>query len=100
MLARYRIVRGKRDSHDPLPDGIRQDTRKHTHHILRPTAELVESLLADPSQQSYARFARAYQKLLDARFAAERARFDELAALARQSDVYLGCNCPTTRQPD
>ena len=100
MLARYRIVRGRRDSDDPLPEGIRQDTRKHTHHVLRPTAELVEGLLADASQQSYARFARAYQKLLDTRFAEERARFDELAELARREDVYLGCNCPTTRQPD
>jgi hypothetical protein len=100
MLARYRIVRGKRDSDDPLPDGIRQDTRKHTRHVLRPTAELVEGLLVDASPQSYARFARGYQKLLAVRFAAERARFDELAELARREDVYLGCNCPTTRQPD
>jgi uncharacterized protein YeaO (DUF488 family) len=100
MLARYRIVRGQRASDDPLPDGIRQDTRKHTRHVLRPTAELVEGLLADPSPQSYARFARAYQKLLVERFAAERARFDELAELARREHVYLGCNCPTTRQPD
>ena len=29
-----------------------------------------------------------------------RRRFDELAELARNNDVYLGCNCPTQRQPD
>jgi len=38
--------------------------------------------------------------LLEKRFVSERKRFDALAELARQQDVYLGCNCPTTRQPD
>lgn len=100
MLARYRIVRGGRSPGDPLPDGIRQDTRKHTRHVLRPTAALVLGLLEDSSAASFARFERAYRALLEQRFASERARFDELAALARKGNVYLGCNCPTQRQPD
>ena len=100
MLARYRIVRGTRSPDDPLPDGIRQDTRKHTRHVLRPTAALVFGLLEDASAQGYARFERGYRELLKQRFATERARFDELAELARSNDVYLGCNCPTQRQPD
>lgn len=98
MLARYRIVRGRRPDDDPLPAGVRQDTRKHTHHVLRPTAALVQGLLDDPG--SHERFAREYRKLLEQRFVSERSRFDELAELARRHDVYLGCNCPTARQPD
>jgi uncharacterized protein YeaO (DUF488 family) len=100
MLARYRIVRGKRGPDDPLPDGARQDTRKHTRHVLRPSVELVEALLEDPSDASFARFERAYRALLEQRFHDERKRFDELAALARRENLYLGCNCPTARQPD
>ena len=100
MLTRYRIVRGRRSPQDPLPDGVRQDTRKHTRHVLRPTSALVDALLADSSPASFERFARGYRELLAERFAAERSRFEELAQLARSADVYLGCNCPTTRQPD
>lgn len=100
MLARYRIVRGARAPGDPLPEGVRQDTRKHTAHLLRPTEALVAGLLQDDSEASYARFSRSYRELLEQRYDAERTRFDELAALARRSDVYLGCNCPTRRQPD
>lgn len=100
MLARYRIVRGKRTPDDPLPDGIRQDTRKHTQHVLRPTSALVLALLDDSSPEAFSRFARGYRVLLEQRFATERRRFDELAELARNKDVYLGCNCPTHRQPD
>jgi uncharacterized protein YeaO (DUF488 family) len=98
MLARYHIVRGRRPEGDALPEGVRQDTRKHTRHVLRPTAPLVQGLLDAPS--SFEHFARAYRALLEQRFASERNRFDELAQLARQRDVYLGCNCPTARQPD
>jgi hypothetical protein len=100
MLARYRIVRGARSPDDPLPDGIRQDTRKHTQHVLRPTEPLVLALLEDSSAASFARFQREYRALLEQRFATERRRFDELAELSRNNDVYLGCNCPTQRQPD
>jgi hypothetical protein len=100
MLARYRIVRGARPAGDPLPEGVRQDTRKHTHHVLRPTPELVQALLADPTESSFLRFARGYRALLEQRFAAERKRFDDIARLARSQHVYLGCNCPTRQQPD
>lgn len=98
MLARYHIVRGRRSDDDPLPAGVRQDTRKHTRHVLRPSPELVQGLLDDPG--SFDRFARGYRALLEQRFASERSRFDAIAALARECDVYLGCNCPTARQPD
>jgi hypothetical protein len=100
MLARYRIVRGARTAGDPLPDGIRQDTRKHTRHLLRPAPELVQALLDDPSEASFRAFRRGYLQLLQQRFALEPERFDALAELARTHDVYIGCNCPSARQPD
>jgi hypothetical protein len=79
---------------------VRQDTRKHTRHVLRPEAVLVQGLLEDPREASFRRFRRAYLALLEQRFRGDRRPFDELAELARDADVYLGCNCPTTRQPD
>jgi hypothetical protein len=38
--------------------------------------------------------------LLAERFAADRAAFDAIATLAKASDVLLGCNCPTKKNPD
>ena len=49
MLARYKMYRGNRPPEDPLPAGIRQDTRKHTRHCLRPTEQLVAKFLAAPT---------------------------------------------------
>ncbi len=100
MLARYRIVRGQRPPDDPLPKGRRLDTRKHTQHCLRPSAESVETLLEDPSPQAFERFAREYRATLTQRYAADRQPFDELAQAAMHEDVYLGCNCPTRWNPD
>src|SRR5258708_2993305 len=56
MLARYQIVRGKRPPGSPLPDGIRIDVRKHTHHVLSPDAEAVVGFLADPSIAAFRQF--------------------------------------------
>ena len=100
MLSRYRIVRGKRPPDDPLPDGHRQDTRKHTRHVLRPDAGAVQAFLEAPSSEAWARFAAAYRELLERRFENERAAFDALAELAADDDVFLGCNCPTAKNPD
>jgi hypothetical protein len=100
MLARYRIVRGKRDPDDPLPEGVRIDTRKHTRHCLRPEAQNVAALIADPSAKNFRRFARDYQKTLARRFAADRTPFDALAERALREDVFIGCNCPTAWNPD
>jgi len=101
MLARYRIVRGRRPPDDPLPDGLRIDTRKHTRHFLRPDAERVAELLSAPSDPNVAaKFRAAYLELLERRFAADPASFEALADKAREGDVYLGCSCPTKGQPD
>ena len=83
----------------PLPDGVRKDTRYATKHILRPTKEIVEAYLADPTDAAWKRFRKAYLALLDGRFRDDRTPFDELAALAAENDVYLGCNCPTKNNP-
>ena len=100
VLARYRIHRGRRPPEDPLPEGIRQDTRKHTRHVLRPEASIVERYLEDPSPDAWDAFREGYLNLLRARFADEPESFRELAALATQEDVYLGCSCPTKKNPD
>jgi hypothetical protein len=100
MLARYQIVRGKRPPGNPLPKGVRIDTRKHTHHVLRPESAAVQALLADPSQANFATFAKRYRATLEKRFAEDREPFDALAAQAREEAVYLGCSCPTRANPD
>lgn len=99
VLARYSMVRGAPAS--SLPQGIRQDTRKHTRHVLRPGAEMVQGVLADAdSPTAWRTFEAQYRDLLEQRFATDRAPFDALAQLARTHDVYLGCSCPTAKNPD
>ncbi len=100
MLARYKIYRGKRPVGEILPDGIRQDTRKHTKHCLRPSAEIVEEYLLRPSSSAWQKFAAEYMRILAERFAANSQPFDDLADLAVANDVYLGCSCPTAKNPN
>jgi len=100
MLGRYRIVRGKRPPGQPLPKGRRIDIRKHTSHVLRPDAELVVEFLKRPDAAAWSRYTALYLAELERRFAADRAPFDALADEARAGDVYLGCNCPTKKNPD
>lgn len=99
MLTRYKIYRGKRPPDDPLPEGTRQDTRKHTRHFLRPPTALVNGYLDAPGDAAWKRFERAYTAELERRFAANPEPFRELAELARAGDVYIGCNCPTKKNP-
>jgi hypothetical protein len=100
MLMRYQMVRGKRAPGDPLPNGIRMDTRKHTRHLLRPRAASVEAVLRDGTDAAFRRFAREYTAELETRFKENRTGFDELAETARHADVYLGCSCPSRANPD
>ena len=100
MLARYRIVRGKRSPDDPMPDGNRQDTRKHTKHVMRPDGEEVQRYLEDPSDDAWKRFAAAWRSRIGKRFAEDPAPFERLADLAREEDVWLGCSCSTVKNPN
>lgn len=96
MLGRYTMKRGAKASE--LPAGIRQDTRKHTRHLLRPTAEMVHGALS--GETSWDDFAVSYRALIAERRQKDPAAFDALAAQAREADVWLGCSCPTKHQPD
>lgn len=99
MLARYTMVRGAPAS--SLPRGERQDTRKHTRHVLRPSDEIVAEVFASAGDDvAWARYAARYRALLEERFTESRAAFDRLAAMARFHDVYLGCSCPSSKNPD
>lgn len=96
MLARYQMCRGR----SPIVQGIRQDTRKHTRHCLRPDEQMVTDYLNQVTHEAWLNFADAYQALIAARFVADRRPFDALAELASQQDVYLGCSCPTKKNPN
>ena len=98
MLSRYQIVRGRPASE--LPKGTRIDVRKHIKHVLSPEPEAVTAFLESGTDAAFATFARRYRSLLKQRFGAQRERFDALAQAAREGDVYLGCNCPTAKNPD
>ncbi len=100
MLGRYKIYRGSRPTDEPLPDGIRQDTRKHTKHCLRPSEGMVTEYLARPTPDAWKNFAAEYQRVLEDRYEQNPTPFDNLAELAVHHDVHLGCSCPTTRNPD
>jgi hypothetical protein len=99
MLSRYTIYRRRPAGAGPLPDGKRQDTRYRTRHPLRPTQNLVDAYLSNPTDSAWRGFRRDYLALLEKRFREDRKPFDELAALAADNDVYLGCSCPTKKNP-
>jgi len=96
LLARYTMHRGKR----PEVAGVRMDTRKHTRHCLRPAAEMVNRFLADDPNYTWEQFREEYMRLIADRFSEDRQPFDRLAERARREDVYLGCSCPTKKNPD
>lgn len=100
MLARYKIYRGKPPADAQRPEGIRQDTRKHTKHCLRPPTEIVLDYLANPSAKAWKKFESSYLRSLKERWKADPMPFDDLANLATTEDVYLGCSCPTAKNPD
>lgn len=100
MLSRYTMYRGPRPADDPMPEGIRVDTRRHTRHCLRPPRALVDAYLDDPTPTAWRRFERGYLKALAERARAQPDPFDALAAQAGAADVFIGCSCPTRKNPD
>ncbi|MCH7721156.1 MAG: hypothetical protein IH988_09250 [Planctomycetes bacterium] len=99
MLARYNIIRGKRPPSDPVPDGIRQDARWRTKHVLRPDEDMVQTYLDSPDDNAWRKFSKAYFALLDERYRNDQTPFDQLAQLANDNDVFIGCSCPTKANP-
>lgn len=61
---------------------------------------MVETYLTDPTEEAFATFQAAYLELLEDRWRDERPAFDDLAELARRHAVFLGCSCPTKKNPD
>ncbi len=100
MLARYKIYRGKPPADAQRPEGVRQDTRKHTRHCLRPPTEIVLEYLANPSPEVWRKFESSYLQSLEDRWHVDPAPFDDLANLAAAENVYIGCSCPTAKNPD
>ncbi len=101
MLARYKMyMRQARPPEDPLPEGIRQPSGHKTRHPLAPVQSLVTRYLDAPNDETWAGFEREYLNLLERRFKKDRGPFDELSALAMIKDVYIGCYCPTRKNPD
>ena len=96
MLGRYTMHRGKK----PTVIGVRMDTRKHTRHCLRPAAEMVVRYLAGDPTYPWNSFRKDYEKLVAKRFQDDRRPFDLLAERARHEDIFLGCSCPTKKNPD
>jgi hypothetical protein len=60
MLSRYTIYRRRPPGAGALPKGIRQGTRYRTRHILRPTIEIVEAYLVDPTDAKWYVFKEQY----------------------------------------
>lgn len=101
LLSRYKIYRGTRPKEDPLPAGIRQDIRKHIKgHCLHPDAAEVSAYLSNPTAAAWRTFKQMYMNCLEERYKKDPAPFKKVAESARKSDVYLGCNCPTAKNPD
>lgn len=101
MLSRYKIPWYQRIPRgDPVLTGRRIDTRKHRNNIFSPSREMVVEYLHKPTDQTWENYGREYNLLLEQRFRTRRSEFDALAKLAMNTDVFLGCNCPTKKNPD
>lgn len=60
---------------------------------------MASAFLAAGTDAAWKRFAAAYRSLIEQRFREDRRPFDELAALATTEDVFIGCSCPTEKNP-
>lgn len=61
---------------------------------------MVLDYLSNPSAEAWKQYEAKYLIVLRRRFKHRRGEFDKLAALAMREDVYIGCSCPTTVNPD
>jgi hypothetical protein len=97
MLGRFQLKRGVAY---PKAKGAQfKDTRKHTSHVLAPPTPLVKAYFQSPTLEAWQKFQTGYLQALRERFRKTPERFEELRELATSGDYYLGCNCPTTKNP-
>jgi len=61
---------------------------------------MVKQYLANPTDKEWERYKKKYLIILRNSWEIHRHEFDELAENARQGDYFLGCNCPTTTNPN
>ena len=95
MLGRY-----KHQMYVPKPKGHWILTQWKNKTCVSPTEELVNEYLNNPTDAAWDRYEKTYRRILEERFTADRGPFDELARLAREGDVHLGCSCPTKDNPN
>ena len=95
MLGRY-----KHQMYVPKPKGHWILTQWKNRTCVSPTQDLVNEYLNNPTDAAWAKYEETYRRVLEERFAADRKPFDELARLAREGDVHLGCSCPTKDNPN
>ncbi|MBK7092877.1 MAG: hypothetical protein IPH59_14355 [bacterium] len=102
MLARYQIPPRfhKIPPGDPALKGTRLDTRKNHNYVFCPTPEMVEAYFNDMTPKGWKLFTKNYRRLLQERFETRREEFDKWATVAAESDLFLGCSCPTERNPN
>ena len=74
-------------------------TTHRTSHCLRPTAKIVNEYLKHVSEAAWSKYTKQYLPIVQARFEKDRRPFDKLAAMATARDVFLGCYCPTEKNP-
>ena len=60
---------------------------------------MVETYLAEPTDDMWRVYVKEYLFMIEERFKRDRQPFDKLAELAESKDVYLGCYCPTKKNP-
>jgi hypothetical protein len=61
---------------------------------------MVRKFLSSQASYPWERFEQDYFQVLESRFREDRTPFDKLAELASHQDVYIGCSCPTEKNPD
>lgn len=98
MLSRFQIKRGV--NYPRVPGALFKDTRKHVKaHVLAPTKDMVTRYLSQPTLDTWQWFQREYLLELQKRADERPEEFEELRRLAQTGDYYLGCSCPTPRNP-
>jgi len=60
---------------------------------------MVKRYLSSPTDRAWARFETEYVAALQERHQKDPRPFEDLARMAKQEDVSIGCTCPTKTNP-